>query len=203
MILEHQAEILSVSPIEIYASARSSDQVDESKSTRLLRFRLLLGEDRSIQKRTKDGKIFLKNFDSPILTQNYLEWMENRLRSSGIFSQDLRRWRSSRRTRKTYKIETLNPESLKIESSSRQCSMTSNGHREEIQRNVFQIPNKSENVFKTISALSRGIQRRRTTETPYTSMRTHRTQKSCFAQFTQQISSVSTEQSAVGVKNSV
>ena len=36
-------------------------------------------------------------------------------------SQDLRHWRSSRRSRKTCKIETLNPKSLKIESSSCQC----------------------------------------------------------------------------------
>ena len=69
--------------------------------------------------------------------------MENPLRSSGIFSQDLRNWRSSRRSRTTCRIETLNPKSLKIESYSCQRSMTSNGHGEEIQRNVFKIPNKS------------------------------------------------------------
>ena len=69
--------------------------------------------------------------------------MENRLSSSGIFSQDVRHCRSSRRSRKTCKIETLNLKILKIESSSCQCSMTLNGQREEIQNNVCQIPNKS------------------------------------------------------------
>ena len=38
---------------------------------------------------------------------------------------------------------------------------------------------------------------------PCTSMRIHRTQNSCFAQFTQQISSVSTEQYQAGVKSSL
>ena len=40
------------------------------------------------------------------------------------------------------KIETLNLKSLKIESSSCQCSMTSNEQRDEIHNNIFQIPNK-------------------------------------------------------------
>ena len=63
--------------------------------------------------------------------------------SSGIFSQELRHWRFSRRSRKTCKIEILNLRILKIESSSCQCSMILNGHRKEIQNNVFHIPNKS------------------------------------------------------------
>ena len=58
-------------------------------------------------------------------------------------SQDLRHWRSSRKSRKTSKIKTLNLKNLEIESSSRQCSMTSNGQRKEIQKNVFQTPNTS------------------------------------------------------------
>ena len=70
----------------IYTFARSGDYVDESKSTCLLIFRLMLGEEcQIIQKRIEDGKIKLKNFDSPILTENYLELMGNRLSSSGIF----------------------------------------------------------------------------------------------------------------------
>ena len=40
-------------------------------------------------------------------------------------------------------------------------------------------------------------------EIPYISIQIHRTQNSCFAQFTQQISSVSTEHSQAGVKSSV
>ena len=45
-------------------------------------------------------------------------------------------------------------------------------------------------VFKGISAVSRGIQKRNG----------HRTHKTCFAQFTQQMSSVFTEQYQAGVK---
>ena len=57
-------------------------------------------------------------------------------------------------------------------------------------------------VFKGISALSRGILKRKT-EIPYTSMRMLRTQNSFFAHFTQQISSVSTKQYQAGVKKSL
>ena len=70
-------------------------------------------------------------------------WRIDWLSSSGIFTEDLLHWRSSRRSRRTCKIKTLNLESLKIESSSCQCSTTSIGQREEIQKNVFQTPNKS------------------------------------------------------------
>ena len=52
LIMKHAAEILNVSTIEwtflpldeIFTVARSSDQVDESKSTRLHRFRVMSGE---------------------------------------------------------------------------------------------------------------------------------------------------------------
>ena len=64
--------------------SRSSNQVDVSRSTRLLRFRLMLGE---ISEANQRWKFKLKNFDSPKLTENYyLELMENRLRSRRIFS---------------------------------------------------------------------------------------------------------------------
>ena len=69
--------------------------------------------------------------------------MENRLSSSGIFSQDLRHWKFSKRCRKTCKIEILNLTIVKIESSSCQYSMISNGQRQDVQNNVFQIPEKS------------------------------------------------------------
>ena len=209
------------------------------------------GKCQIIQKRIEDGKVKLKNFDSPILTENYLELMENRLSSSGMFSQDLRHWRSSRRPRKTCKIEILSLKSLKTELSSCQCSMTSNGRREENQKNVIQIPNKSRitrrgsrqdtghssaletkrnglelsvihlkengtppphrwwNASKkpvtqySRVSVSREILKRKKTETPYTSMRMLQTQNSYFERFTQQISSVPTEQSQAGVKSSV
>ena len=236
---------------EIYTFSRSSDHVDESKSTRPLRFPSYAW--RKCQKRIEDGKIKNK-INNPILTENYKELLENRLSSSGIFSQDSRHWKFSKRSRKTCKLETLSPKSLKIESSSCQCSMTSNGQRE-VQRNVFRIPNESRitrrdsrkdtghssalettrngvelsvfrlkeheilpphrwcgrfketghPVLKSISALSRGMLKKkkaRITELPYTSMRMLRIQNSHFERLTQQISSVSTEQSPAGVKHS-
>ena len=93
-----------------------------------------------------------------------------------------RHWRSSRRSRETCKIETLSLRKLKIESTSCQCST-------------------SHPVFKSISALSRGILRRKSNRD--TSMRLLRTQNSYVERCTQQISSVSTKQSQAGVKISV
>ena len=58
-------------------------------------------------------------------------------------------------------------------------------------------------VFKGISALSRGLLQRKGGRCIIHLMRIHRTQNFCFAQFTQQINSVSTEQSQAGVKSSV
>ena len=86
-----------------------------------------------------------KNFDSPTLTWIYLELMENRLSSSGIFSFPGRSLLEilQKIQKKTCKIETLNLRILKTESSSCQCSMTSIRRREAMQEDVFQIPNKS------------------------------------------------------------
>ena len=124
--------------------------MDESKRARLLRFRSMLGTSvRSFRSKSKMGKIKYQNFEYPILTEKYLELMENRLSSSGIFAQDLRHWRSSRRSRNICKIGTLNHKNLKIESSSCQCPMTSNGQRNEIQNNVFQIPKKSRCMLRS------------------------------------------------------
>ena len=92
-----------------------------------------------LQKQIEDGKVKCNNFNKPVLTVNYFEMMEHRLCSGGMFSQDMRPWRSSRQSRKTCKIETLNVKSLKIESSSYQCSMTSNGQRKEIQKMYFKF----------------------------------------------------------------
>ena len=55
-------------------------------------------------------------------------------------------------------------------------------------------------VFKSISAVSRGILKGNITATPYTSLRMLRTQSSEIKRFTQQISSVTTEQLLAGVK---
>ena len=49
-------------------------------------------------------------------------------------SQDLHHWKLFERSKKTCKIETLNVKKLMIGSSACQCSMTSIGRREEIQK---------------------------------------------------------------------
>ena len=76
----------------------------------------------------------LEDFDSPILKENYLELMENRLSSSEIFPR-------------TYfigdppdrKIKTLNLENLKDGSSSCQCSLTKRGNSEKCISNSEQV----------------------------------------------------------------
>ena len=80
---------------------------------------------------------------SLIRTGKYLEWMEKRLSSGGIFSQDLRHWKSSRRSKRICKIKTLNLDIAEDELSSCQFSMTWTGQRKEIQKIVFRIPNMS------------------------------------------------------------
>ena len=110
----------------------------------------MLGEAvRPFRSKSQMGKTKLQNFDSPFLTQNNLGKFENRLSSSGIFSHNLPRWRSSRRFRKTSKIGTLGLKNLKIELSSCQCSTISNGQRKETKRILFQIQ-KSQDVREEI-----------------------------------------------------
>ena len=159
--------------------------------------------------------------------------MDNRLSLSGTFSQDLLHWRSSRRSKKTCKIETLSLKILKIESSSYQCSRTSIGQRETSERcmsNSERVKNYAERFSrrhwtflgqgdekkwygtqathleengipsphrwwndskKPVTQYSRAsvlwvveFWKERMAEIPYTSMRIHRTQNSCFAQLT-------------------
>ena len=83
------------------------------------------------------------NFNGPIRMQNYSELTENRLSSSGIFSQGLPHWNCSRKSGEICEVEVLNQKNFGIESSSCPFSTTSIGPREEIQRNVFRVPIKS------------------------------------------------------------
>ena len=72
----------------------------------------MLGESvRSFRSESEMGKPS-KQINSPILTGSYQQLIENRLSSSGIFSQDLRHGRLSRRSRKTCKIEKNEPENF-------------------------------------------------------------------------------------------
>ena len=117
LILEHEPEILNVTTIDwtflsCTRSALSHDQVIKwtkaKKSTRLLRFRPVLGKDaRAVRSEPKMECSTRRISTVQFLQKKHLELMENRLSSSGIFSQDLRHWRSSRRSKKTCKIETL------------------------------------------------------------------------------------------------
>ena len=58
-------------------------------------------------------------------------------------------------------------------------------------------------VIKSISALSRGILKRKGGREPYTSMRIHRLQSSCFAQLLSKSGQSIREQFQAGVKSSV
>ena len=71
---------------EIYTFSRSSDHVDEWKSTFLLRFRLMLGEDvRAFRSKSK-----MEKSSKRISTVQFLQWLTR----SGIFAQDFRHWRN-------------------------------------------------------------------------------------------------------------
>ena len=112
-------------------SSLSNDQVITWTKSKILRFRLKPGW-KSIQKRTEDGQINSKNFNSPILTELFgidaepieFEW--------NIF-QDLRHWKSSRRSMNMWKDE----------SPPCGCSMTSCGRRnsEKCISNSHQVKN--------------------------------------------------------------
>ena len=135
LILEHTAEILNVSTIEWAFSpwTRSTllhDQVDESRSTRPLRLRLMLEKNAN-----KKGQINSENFNSPTLTENYLEVMKKPIEFERNISHDLRHWKSSKRPKRICKIQRLIQNILKGESSSCQCSMTSMD--KEIQKYVY------------------------------------------------------------------
>ena len=68
------------------------------------------------------GKVKWKSSKCPLLTKNYWVSMENQLNSSGIFSQDWRRWRFFRKSRMFCENGTLNLKNSQIGSSSCQCS---------------------------------------------------------------------------------
>ena len=251
--LHHQAEFLNVTPIDWTApswtrSAFTHDQVITWTKAKVRVYSdsvLCMEKCQCIQKRTMDGMLNSNNFNCPILAQNYLESMENWLSSSGIFSRTYFIGDHPEDPKESARSEHWNWKFLKNESSSCQCSTTSVGQREEFQKDVFQILNKSriarkdsredtghssaherkrndtelsathlkENGIpspnrwwnaskKLVTQYSRAsvlwvvdFWKEMVAEIPYAAMRIHRTQNSCFAQFTQQISSVTTEQS--------
>ena len=58
----------------------------------------------------EDGKVKWNNFNKLILTENYLELMENRLRSTRICSQDLRHLKSSEKSIRHLQEQNNEPE---------------------------------------------------------------------------------------------
>ena len=92
LILEHEAEMLNVSPNDWTAPSwtrytLTHDQVMKWTKAKVHVYSdsvLCLGRMQE-QKRTNDGMINSKSFDSPLLAENYLALMEHRLSSSGIF----------------------------------------------------------------------------------------------------------------------
>ena len=94
LILEHEAEILNVSPIDWTASSWTRSTLThnqvikwiQSKGTRLTKAKvhvysdsvLCLGKVQKHSETNSRWKINSKFFDSPICTENYLELMKNR-----------------------------------------------------------------------------------------------------------------------------
>ena len=188
------------------------------------------GSCQTIQKQVKDGKAKWQTLDCPLLTGNYWESMENQMSSSVMYSQDLPHCRFFRRPRLICKHETLNLRNLKIELSSCQSSLTSIGHEKETKRFCL---SKSQQVEMYAKRFSQGHWTYCFTTSPTIQgnrspnfhecqcleswnpekverKRHHTLQCECFEHkalfsesFTQQISSVSTEQFQAGVKSSV
>ena len=86
-----------------------------------------------------------KNF--PILTEKYLELMENRFEFEWNIFPGLASLEILQKIQEGLQDRNIEPEKYE-DPSSCQCSMTSNGHREEILRNLFQIPNKSRSMLR-------------------------------------------------------
>ena len=127
-------------------NSQSGDQVGESKSTCLLRFRLMLGENvRSFRSDKKMGKSSKRIATIQFLQRITWNWWEPIEFEWNIF-QGLASMEILQKIQKDLQDRNIGPEDLKIESSSCRCSMTSNGQREEILNNVFQIPKKSRSM---------------------------------------------------------
>ena len=150
LILEREAEILNVSTInwkvspmdEIYTSARSSNQVDESKSFRPLRHGLMLGEDaRSF--RSKPKMAYSTRIIWTVQFLHRILW--NRRRTDWVrveYFQDLTSLAIFQMIPKDLQDQKkLNLDILKVELFSCQCSMTLIGRRQQIQKSAFRILN--------------------------------------------------------------
>ena len=116
--------------------------------------------------------------------------MRNTNQNPTVYSQEATRWHSNFQEKKQMKWygTQSDPPERKWDSTAAQM--------------VKRFQESGHPVFKSISALSRGILKR-VTGSPYTSLRMLRTQSSFIERFTQQISSVSTQQLPAGAKSLV
>ena len=154
LILDHQAEILNVSPIDWTApswtrSALTRDQVitwTKAKVHVCSDSVLCLGTMQEHSAANQRWKNQLEKF----LQSNSYRIIWNWWRTDWVpvesFSQDILHLTSSRRSKKTWKIATLTLNFLKIGSSSCQSSMASIGRGEEILNIAFQNPKKSRSM---------------------------------------------------------
>ena len=130
-ILNHDVEILNVSTIEwtflfmgdIHFTKRQSNQVDESKDTRLLSFSTLSWKD----SRVYGSKCKVERTTSRLPTvqrEQGVIWDRWRFNRVGVnFFMDLQRYRFSKRFTSNWKLVKQIQKKLKIESSSCPCSM--------------------------------------------------------------------------------
>ena len=100
---------------EILAGSWSGNQVVKRQKYEFIQIQSYAWEKWWIlQMHIEDEKVKWKNFNKLILTENYVELMENRLSSSGIFPRTYAIGnQSSENSRKTWKSKALNPKILK------------------------------------------------------------------------------------------
>ena len=152
-LVHEQCEILKVNMIycaslswTIFAGSWWDDQVVKGKSTILFRFCLMLVEnDGSCRFKSKmvrsSGRISTNGFSERTFMWNW--WRTDWVRVECFPRTYVTGNPQKKTSNKTCKKKTLNLQVLKIESSSCRCSMILIGREEKIQKNVFQILNKS------------------------------------------------------------
>ena len=137
---------------EIRMVPQSSDPVDKSKSSCLLRFRSMLGKDEwrqrcSYKMGRSGGRIQNVLFLQGIAGNR---WRINRIRVEYFF-QNFRHCRFFNRSRMICKNGTLNLKNSQIGSSSCQCSTMLIGQEKETNRFVFRIQKKVNTYAKKFS----------------------------------------------------
>ena len=241
LTLDHQAEILNVAPNdwtapsmdEICPYARSSDHVDESKSTRLLRFRLMLGKDaRSFRSEPK-----MQKSSRRIPTVQFLQriiwiwWRNDRVRVEYFpgtcfigdpLEDPARPARSEHWSRTIWRLDHLhvNVQWLRLDKerkfrkmyfklrTARTLDILRPGKRKEmVQNSQLNTWRKMGFHLERFKETGHCIQEHQCLESWNSEeekwQRYQTLQCSYFARFTQQISSVFTEQSHAGVKSSL